>query len=59
MTTLPAISPGDPICNLGMLPKKIKPSDLRRLRIEEHGLEERVVDELASSLLVVEPDESE
>ena len=59
MTTLPAISPGDPICNLGMLPKKIKPSDLRQLRIEEHGLEERVVDELASSLLVVEPEESE
>ena len=59
MTTLPAISPGDPICNLGMLPEKIKPSDLRQLRIEEHGLEERVVDELASSLLVVEPDESE
>ena len=59
MTTLPAISPGDPICNLGMLPKKVKPSDLRRLRIEEHGLEERVVDELASSLLVVEHHEGE
>ena len=59
MTTLPSISPGDPICNLGMLPKKIKPSDLRKLRIEEHGLEERVVDELASSLLVVEHYEEE
>lgn len=59
MTTLPAISPGDPICNLGMLPKDIKPSDLRRLRTEEHGLEERVVDDLASSLLVVEPNETE
>ena len=55
MTTLPAISPGDPICNLGMLPKKIKPSDLRRLRFDEDGLEERVVEELASSLLIVEP----
>ena len=58
MTTLPAISPGDPICNLGMLPKKFKPSDLRRLRVQEHGLEERVVEELSSSLLVVDPTDS-
>jgi predicted deacylase len=55
MTTLPAISPGDPICNLGMLPKKIQPADLRKLRIKEHGLEERVVEDLSSSLLVTEP----
>ncbi len=55
MTTLPAISPGDPICNLGMLPKKIRPADLRDLRIREHGLEERVVEELSSNLLVVDP----
>ncbi len=57
MTTLPAISPGDPICNLGMLPKKIKPSELRKLRIREHGLEKRMVEELSTSLLVVEPSE--
>ena len=55
MTTLPAISPGDPICNLGMLPAKFRPSDLRRLRVKEHGLEERVVEELSSSLLVTDP----
>ena len=55
MTTLPAISPGDPICNLGMLPKKIKPADLRKLRIHEQGLEERMVEELSTSLLVVDP----
>ena len=54
MTTLPSISPGDPICNLGRLPKKFKPADLRRLRVKEQGLEERVVDDLSSSLLVVE-----
>ena len=57
MTTLPAISPGDPICNLGMLPKKIKPSDLRKLRIRENGLEERMVEELSTNLLVVDHDE--
>ena len=55
MTTLPAISPGDPICNLGRLPKKFKPAALRRLRVKEQGLEGRVVDDLSSNLLVVEP----
>ena len=56
MTTLPSVSPGEPICNLGMLPKKFKPAALRRLRVKEQGLEERVVEELSSNLLVVEPD---
>lgn len=55
MTTLPAISPGDPICNLGKLPKKVKPASLRKLRRREKGLEERVVEELSANLLVVEP----
>lgn len=55
MTTLPAISPGDPICNLGRLPKRIKPAELKRLRVKEQGLEGRVVEELSSNLLVVEP----
>lgn len=57
MTTLPAISPGDPICNLGQLPSKIKPTELKRLRVKEHGLEERVVEELSSNLLVVDPEQ--
>lgn len=55
MTTLPATSPGEPVCNLGMLPKSTKPTELRRLRLEEDGLEERVVEDLASNLLIVEP----
>jgi hypothetical protein len=54
MTTLPAVSPGEPICNLGELPESVKPSDLRRLRAQEDGLEERVVGDLASNVLVVE-----
>ena len=58
MTTLPSISPGDPICNLGMLPKKFKPRQLRKLRVQEHGLEERVVEELAANMLVVDPSDS-
>ncbi|WP_417389731.1 succinylglutamate desuccinylase/aspartoacylase family protein [Gimesia sp.] len=55
MTTLPAISPGEPICNLGMLPEGTKPSQIRRYRREEDGLEGQVVDELSTNLVVVEP----
>ncbi len=54
MTSLPAISPGEPLCNLGKLPKGYRPSELRRLRVEEDGLEQRVSEELASNVLVVD-----
>ena len=57
MTTLPAVSPGEPVCNLGKLPKGAKPSTFRRSRSAEDGLEERVSEELASNVLVVEPSE--
>ena len=57
MTTLPAISPGEPICNLGMLPEGTKPSQIRRYRREEDGLEGQVVEELSTNLIVVEPTE--
>jgi predicted deacylase len=58
MTTLPAISPGEPVCNLGKLPKGTKPAELRRLRSRNaDGLEERLTEDLASNLLVVEPTE--
>jgi predicted deacylase len=58
MTSLPAISPGEPICNLGKLPRGYKPSELRRKRVEEDGLEQRVSEELASNILIVEPSEN-
>jgi hypothetical protein len=54
MTTLPAISPGEPVCNLGKLPKETNPAALRRLRSEEAGLQERVVEDLSSNILVIE-----
>ncbi len=59
MTTLPATSPGEPVCNLGKLPKGFKPSKMRRLRLEEDGLEERLSEELGSNVLVVEPTEED
>ncbi|WP_319550581.1 succinylglutamate desuccinylase/aspartoacylase family protein [Desulfogranum marinum] len=57
MTSLPAVSPGEPICNLGKLPKKNSPAKLSQLREDKNGLEQRVVEELGSSVLVVEPSE--
>ena len=58
MTTLPAVSPGEPICNLGRLPKGTRVSELLHKRSqEEDGLEERLVEELASNVLVVDREE--
>ncbi len=58
MTTLPAVSPGEPVCNLGKLPKGTKPSELRRLRSREAGLEKQLSGELATNVLVVDPSEN-
>jgi predicted deacylase len=55
MTSLPAISPGEPLCNLGRLPKGLKPAELRKLRSQEDSLEQRVSEDLASNVLVVDP----
>lgn len=55
MSTLPAVSPGEPVCHLGELPDGVKPKVLHRQRVAEHGLGERVVEELASNVMVVEP----
>ena len=58
MTTLPAVSPGEPVCHLGMLPKGVKPASLRRQRHREDGLETQLVNELGSNVMVVDRDES-
>lgn len=58
MTTLPAVSPGEPICNLGKLPRGTRPSEFRRSRSSGDNLELRVSKELASNVLVVRPNES-
>lgn len=54
MTTLPAISPGDPICHLGELPKAADPDKLQMERQRDDSLEARVVEDLASNVLVEE-----
>ena len=57
MTTLPAVSPGEPVCNLGKLPKGTRPATFRRSRSNEDGLEERVSEELSTNVLITEPTE--
>jgi len=54
MSTLPAVSPGEPVCNLGRLPRGTKPAELRRQRLKEDGLEERVSEDLSSNILVTD-----
>lgn len=57
MTTLPAVSPGEPICNIGKLPKDTLPKELRRLRKDDDGFKEDILSELASNVMVTEPTE--
>ncbi|MEZ6048323.1 MAG: succinylglutamate desuccinylase/aspartoacylase family protein [Planctomycetaceae bacterium] len=52
MTTLPAVSPGEPVCNLGRLPDDMAPSDLRQIRTDDHLLEDRISEELGSNVLI-------
>jgi len=54
MTTLPAVSPGEPICNLGLLPKGTKINAVEKRRSREDALEGRLVEELSSNVLVVD-----
>ena len=55
MASLPAVNPGEPVFNLGKLPKGMQPDALRVLRREEDGHELRVSEQLASNVMVVTP----
>ncbi|KLU01730.1 putative deacylase [Rhodopirellula islandica] len=59
MTTLPAVSPGEPVFHLGRLPAGVKPKTVDRQRVSDDGLESRVVEDLASNLVVVDRPEEE
>jgi len=54
MTTLPAVSPGEPVCNLGKLPRGMKPEELCCLRSQSH-IAGQVSEHLGSNVLVVDP----
>ena len=59
MTTLPAVSPGEPICNLGRLPKSVKARQLIAQRSFQGELAEQVSEELASNVMVVDSCENQ
>lgn len=54
MTTLPAVSPGEPVCHVGKLPRASKLADLQRARSGTDSLEGRIVDGLATNVMVVD-----
>ena len=55
MTTLPAVTPGEPVCHLGRLPKGATPAQLLQRRARD-DLRERISEDLASSITVVDSD---
>lgn len=55
MTTLPAVSPGEPVCHLGAIADGIGRIRKLREKLSTEHLHERTLDNLASGLLVVDP----
>ena len=56
MTTLPAVSPGDPVCHVAMPRKKIDRIREALDNAREQSLHERVRDDLATSVAIYPPD---
>lgn len=52
MTTLPAVSPGEPVCHVGRLPSEATAQNLQENRAEAKSLERKTVKDLASNVLV-------
>jgi predicted deacylase len=55
MSTLPAISPGDPICHIGKFFRGTLPADISETRSADEGIEERLIGDLASNVHVTAP----
>lgn len=57
MTTLPVTAPGEPVCHLGMMSKGISRVSKIIGRLPDTHLHERIRDDLATNITVVEPEE--
>ncbi|MEE4272957.1 MAG: succinylglutamate desuccinylase/aspartoacylase family protein [Thermoanaerobaculales bacterium] len=57
MTTLPAVSPGEPVCNIGRMVKRTREVFEQSAASPDGGLHDRVLDDLAANVTVVEPSE--
>lgn len=55
MTTLPAVSPGEPVCHIGKITKRTMHEIERNRDQLEGGLSERLLDDLAANVTVVDP----
>lgn len=55
MTTIPAVSPGEPVCHLGRLAKGAKRIQRLRNKISTDDFHERLSGDLAKNLLIVDP----
>jgi predicted deacylase len=57
MTTLPFVTPGDPICHIGVVGRGIK--RIRKAMLDQKGsLRQRLREDLASSIEIVDPDDA-
>ncbi|MEZ6134942.1 MAG: M14 family metallopeptidase [Pirellulaceae bacterium] len=54
MTTLPAVTPGESVCNIGRLPGSMRPQRMAAGRANADGIEERIVDQLGTNVTVIE-----
>lgn len=59
MTTLPAVSPGEPVCHVGRLETDSHAYELLENRAEAKSLERKTVKDLASNVLVVKREQDE
>ena len=57
MTSLPSVAPGEPVCHLGQLPDDLDTEALRETRSGKRGLAHRLTSDLATNVLVVDPEE--
>jgi predicted deacylase len=57
MTTLPAVSPGEPVCHIGRMTKATRRHLERKAAQPDDSLHERVLDDLAANITVVDPDD--
>ncbi|MCG6154254.1 succinylglutamate desuccinylase/aspartoacylase family protein [Rubinisphaera margarita] len=54
MTTLPAIAPGDPICHLGLIPKRYRELERIQASLTQDDLHGRVLEHLSTNIRVTD-----
>jgi hypothetical protein len=55
MTTLPAVSPGEPVCHIGRFMKSTRDAVEQHVGQDDDSLHERVLNDLAANVTVVDP----